>query len=64
VSDLQAAVEVAKEAVGAIGEKEVAQPYTAPSGEEYASLAYHIVILSTHFALHYGQAEYAACYIR
>jgi hypothetical protein len=64
VSDLQAAVEVAKKAVGAIDEKKVAQPYTAPSGEEYESLAYHIVRLATHFALHCGQADYAASYIR
>lgn len=64
VSDLQAAVEVAGKAVSAIDEKQVAQPYTAPSGEEYESLAYHIVRLATHFALHYGQADYAANYIR
>ncbi|UCC89168.1 MAG: DinB family protein [Anaerolineales bacterium] len=64
VSDLRAAVEVAKEAVDAIGEREVTQPYTAPSGEEYESLAYHIVRVATHFALHCGQADYAANYMR
>lgn len=64
VSDLRAAMEVAKEAVDAIGEREVTQPYTAPSGEEYESLAYHIVRVATHFALHCGQADYAANYMR
>jgi hypothetical protein len=64
VSDLQAAVEVAKEAVGAIDEKRLAQPYTEPGGREYESLAYHVLRMSTHFALHYGQADYAANTIR
>jgi hypothetical protein len=64
VSDLQAAVEVAKEAVGAIDEKRLAQPYTEPGGGEYESLAYHVLRMSTHFALHYGQADYAANTIR
>jgi hypothetical protein len=64
VSDLQAAVQVAQEAIGAIGENEVTQSYTAPSGEEYESLACHMVRVATHFALHCGQADYAANYIR
>jgi hypothetical protein len=64
VSDLQAAVEVAKKAAGAIEKKDLAQPYTAPGGEEYESLAYYVLRMTTHFALHYGQADYAANTIR
>ncbi len=62
IADLQAAVEVAKQAVGAIDEEKLDQPYTSLSGEEYESLAYHIVRLATHFALHCGQADYAKNY--
>jgi hypothetical protein len=64
VSELKAAVELANQAVSVIDEKKIAQPYTSPCGEEYESLAYHIVRLATHFVLHCGQADYAASYIQ
>ena len=63
-SDLQAAVKVAQQAVEMIDEERISQSYTTPCGEEYESLAYHIVRLATHFALHCGQADYAGNYIR
>jgi len=59
ISDLQAAVKIAKQATEIMQEKDVNQSYTAPSGEEFESLAYHIVRLATHFALHGGQADFA-----
>ena len=59
LSDLRDAVRVAKEAVGAIDETQIDKPYRSPCGEEYASLAYHIIRLATHLALHVGQADYA-----
>lgn len=59
LSDLREAVNVAKEAVGAIDEAQIDKPYCSPCGEEYESLAYHIIRLATHLALHCGQADYA-----
>lgn len=64
ISDLQAAVKVAKQAVDAVDEERLTQPYTAPCGEEYESLAYHVVRLATHLALHCGQADYARNTVR
>jgi hypothetical protein len=64
LSDLQSAVKVAEQAVDAVDEERLTQPYTAPCGEEYESLAYHIVRLATHFALHCGQADYAQNAVR
>lgn len=64
ISDLQAAVDVAKQTVGMIDEEKITQPYATPCGEEYESLAYHIVRLATHLAFHCGQADYAGNYIR
>jgi hypothetical protein len=59
ISDLRDAVNVAKEAVGAIDEAQIDEPYRSPCDQEYESLAYHIVRLATHLALHVGQADYA-----
>ncbi|TET51169.1 MAG: DinB family protein [Anaerolineales bacterium] len=59
VSDLMAAVAVAKESLQAIGEERAGQPHRAPCGEEYESLAHHVVRLATHFARHRGQMQFA-----
>jgi len=59
ISDLQDAVSVAKKAVGAIDEARLDLPYRSPCGEEYESLAYHVIRLATHLAMHCGQADYA-----
>jgi hypothetical protein len=59
LSDLRDAVNVAKAAVEAIDEAQIDKPYRSPCGQEYESLAYHIVKLATHLALHVGQADYA-----
>ncbi|MFN2270915.1 MAG: DinB family protein [Anaerolineae bacterium] len=59
LSDLRDAVSVAKKAVEAIDEAQLDRPYRSPCGEEYESLAYHIIRLATHLALHVGQADYA-----
>ncbi len=64
IAELQAAVKVTREAVEAVDEERLTQPYTAPCGEEYESLAYHVVRLATHFALHCGQADYAQNIVR
>ncbi len=62
-AELQAAVELARQAVEVIDEESIGHPYTTPCGQEFETLAYHIVRLATHFALHYGQADYAMNYI-
>jgi hypothetical protein len=59
LSDLQDAVNVAKEAVGAIDAAQIDKPYRSPCDQEYESLACHIIRLATHLALHVGQADYA-----
>lgn len=59
LSDLHEAVNVAQEAAEAIDEAQIDQPYRSPCGEEYESLAYHVIRLATHLALHVGQADYA-----
>jgi hypothetical protein len=59
ITDLREAVSVAKQAIEAIDEGQLDQPYRSPCGEEYESLAYHIIMSATHLALHCGQADYA-----
>ncbi|MFL7794226.1 MAG: DinB family protein [Anaerolineae bacterium] len=59
LSDLRDAVSVVKKAAEAIDETQLDRPYRSPCGEEYESLAYHIIRLATHLALHVGQADYA-----
>jgi hypothetical protein len=59
LSDLQDAVNVAQTAVGAIDEAQIDKPYRSPCGQDYESLAYHVIRLATHLALHVGQADYA-----
>jgi hypothetical protein len=63
ISDLQAAVRVTKEAVEAIDQEKVNKPYRTPCGQEFESLAYHVVRLVTHFAHHCGQADYAKNFV-
>jgi len=64
IAELAAAVEVAKQAVAAIDEERITQPYTTPCGREYESLAYHVLRMLTHFVVHCGQADYAVRAIR
>jgi hypothetical protein len=59
LSDLRDAVSIAEESVGAIDAAQIDKPYRSPCGEEYESLAYHIIRLATHLALHCGQADCA-----
>ena len=59
LSDLRDGVNIAKEAIKAIDEAQIDQPYRSPCGEAYESLAYHVIRLATHLALHVGQADYA-----
>ena len=63
ISELLSAVKLAKQADERIDPAIINQPYSAPGNEAYESLAYHIVRLATHFALHCGQAEYASSFL-
>ncbi len=60
LADLRAAVEVTRKAAEQVTDEQLQRhPYHTPDGEEYQSLAYHATRLAMHFALHYGQADYA-----
>jgi uncharacterized damage-inducible protein DinB len=64
LSDLRAAVEVVRQAAEQVTDEQLRRrPYHTPNGEEYESLAYHAIRNAMHFALHYGQADYAANYL-
>ena len=58
-AELAAAVVVMRAGIAAIDPAQVMQPYTAPGGEQYDLLAYHVVRLATHFVFHVGQVDYA-----
>lgn len=58
ISELKAAVEVAKSSVAAIDVERIHQPYTTPCGRGYESLAYYVLRMVTHFVFHCGQADY------
>ena len=60
LTDLRAAIAVARSAVAAIDEDHLAVPHTTPCGQEYDSLSYHLARLATHFAYHVGEAYYAS----
>jgi hypothetical protein len=60
IADLRSAVNTAVQAIHSVDESLLDQPHTTPCGEDCPSLAEHILRLTTHFALHYGQADYAA----
>ena len=64
ISELKAAVEVAKQAVEVVDVERILQPHTTPCGREYESLAYHVLRMLTHFVIHCGQADYALRHIR
>jgi len=64
ISELIAAVEVARLSVEAIDIERIHQPYTTPCGRDYESLAYHVLRMLTHFVLHCGQADYALRHVR
>lgn len=59
IADLQAAATVAREALTSLDENALTQPFTAPEGTAYESLAYYITHMAMHFAMHFGQADYA-----
>ncbi|MBN1311692.1 MAG: DinB family protein [Anaerolineae bacterium] len=64
LSDLRAAVEIARKAAEQVTDEQLQRrPYRTPNGEEYESLAYHATRNAMHFALHYGQVDYAKNYL-
>ena len=59
IADLKAAVQVARQAVDAVQDDKIGQPYTSPDGQTHESLGYYLFHMAAHFAMHYGQADYA-----
>jgi uncharacterized damage-inducible protein DinB len=59
ISDLRAALAAATDSLAAIDEERARLPHRTACGEKYESLAYHVVRLSTHFARHRGQVQFA-----
>jgi hypothetical protein len=64
LSELKAAVDVARQSVAAVDHERILKPYTTPCSREYESLAYHVLRMLTHFVIHCGQADYAVNLIR
>ena len=64
ISELEAAVEVAKQVIEVVDVEEILQPHTTPCGRDYESLAYFVLRMLTHFVIHCGQADYALRHVR
>ncbi len=64
IADLQAALKVARQAVATLEPGKIGQPYTSPDGTVYESLGAHLVHMAAHFAMHYGQADYAQNFMK
>jgi hypothetical protein len=64
IDDLRSALDIAKTSIADIDPRRIGLPYTAPFGEEYESMEYHILRLATHFSLHCGQIEFAQTILR
>jgi hypothetical protein len=59
ILDLREGIHIVKEGISKINEEDINKPYKSPCGQEFESLAYHIIRIATHAALHCGQADYA-----
>ena len=64
IADLKAAVAVARQAVDAVRDDQIGQPFTTPDGQSYETLGYLIIHMAAHFAVHYGQADYARHFLK
>ncbi len=64
ISELQAATKITRQALDTIQEDALDQPFTSPDGQVYESLGYYIVHMAMHFAMHYGQADYAQNFVK
>ena len=64
IAELDAAVKTARQALETVEEQALSQSYTSPDGDVYDSLGYYIVHMAMHFAMHYGQADYAQNYVK
>ncbi len=64
IADFKSALKVARQAVAAIDPSTISQPYTSPDGTAYESLGALIIHMAAHFAMHYGQADYAQNFLK
>jgi hypothetical protein len=59
ISDLQAALAITEQSLETVDPNSLDQPFTSPDGELFESLGLYIIHMAMHFAMHYGQADYA-----
>ena len=59
IADLESAAKITQQALHTVDEKTLDQPYTSPEGQVYESLGYYIIHMAMHFAMHYGQGDFA-----
>ncbi len=59
IADLKEAVKVARQAADSVDISKIDQPFVSPDGNTYESLSAYAFHMAAHFALHYGQADYA-----
>ena len=59
IADLRAAAQTARQGLDRVDESALGQPFTSPDGQTYESLGFYIIHMAMHFAMHYGQADYA-----
>jgi Protein of unknown function (DUF664) len=64
IADLEAAAKTTRQALDSVDEQALAKAYTSPDGQAYESLSYYILHMAMHFAMHYGQADYAQYCVR
>ena len=60
ITDLKAAIAVARSAIAAVDDKRAAERHTTPCRQEFESLANHLTRTATHFSYHVGEAYYGS----
>ena len=64
IAELKEAASIVQKALAELDEAALGQPFTSPDGQAYESLAYYLVHMAMHLAMHYGQADYAQNYVK
>ncbi len=64
IAEFKTALKVARQAADAVDASQISQPYTSPDGTAYESFGAYIVHMAAHFAMQYGQADYAQNFLK
>lgn len=64
IAELKDAAKIVRQTLDAVDEVALSKPFTSPDGQAYESLGYYIVHMAMHFAMHYGQADYAQNFVK